>query len=106
MRHFVKKEICIELHKMGWYKPSRFFYEWIGATELEEAKTPFWYIDGITVYTGNQIKRELPKNVAVNENIKEIGYLPDDSLADKRARLLIYLLKNRIIENRFLIFGE
>ena len=101
MRQFVKKELCIVLHEMDWYKPSRFFYEWIGATEMEEAKSAFWYIDGVTMYTGNQIKRELPKNVAINENVSEIGYQLDDTLADKRARLLIWLLKNKFIENRF-----
>jgi len=101
MKKFVRKELCMELRELEWYKPSRFFYEWNGATEIDEAKSAFWYIDGITVYTGNQIKRELPKNVAINENVREIGYQSDDTLADKRARLLIYLLKNKIIENRF-----
>lgn len=103
MRQFVSKHLCMKLHEMGWYKPSRFFYEWTGATEMDEAKTAFWYIDGITMYTGNQIKRELPKNVAINENVKEIGYAPDDTLADKRAKLLIYLLEQKIIANRFKI---
>lgn len=101
MKQFVSKELCIKLHKMDWYKPSRYFYEWIGATEMDEAKSAFWYIDGVTVYTANQIKRELPKNVAINENVREIGYQSDDTLADKRAKLLIYLLEKNIIENRF-----
>lgn len=102
MRQFVSKYLCIKLHKLGFHKPSRFFYEWIGATEMDESKTPFWYIDGVTVYTANQIKRELPKNIAINENVVEFGIQETDSLADRRAKVLIRLIEDDVLVSRFI----
>ncbi len=62
-------------------------------------------LDNVNAYTATQIKRLLPKNVTVNENVKEIGYQLDDSRADKLARLLIYMIENKmiIVDERFMI---
>jgi hypothetical protein len=41
----------------------------------------------------------LPGNVAVNENVKEIGYRKADSMAEKKAKLLIWLLEKNLISS-------
>lgn len=97
-------KLSTELRELLWnegiFKPSKYFYEWTGATEIEETNDgrAYFFIDNINAYTVRQIKNILPKNVEVNENVKEIGYRSDDCEADKWARLAIYLLKNRMIK--------
>lgn len=86
---FVSKELCVKLKNIGFRNASKYYYEWIGSDEVEETRDgrAYYLPDNINVYT----------SVAINENVTEIGYKKDDSLADKRAKLLIWLAENGII---------
>lgn len=97
--NLVSKNLCILLKRLGFNKPSKYYYEYSGSDQIEETKDgKLYYLpDNINIYTSNQIKRSLPKNVAINENVIEIGYKKDDTLADKRAKLLIWLIENQAI---------
>lgn len=105
-KQFTSKEVSIRLHNLTFAKPSKYFYEWTGADRIDEFKSPCWYLDGINVYTANQMARELPKNCAINENVVEFGLLPTDNLATKRAKVICYLIEKGIMDNRFLLVSQ
>jgi hypothetical protein len=90
---YTNLELSIKLKKLGVTKPSRQYYEWTGSDKIEYATGYGYFVDNINCYTPTQMKRILPRNVAVNENVKEIGFQAGDSTADKLARLYIYLKK-------------
>ena len=94
---YTSLELSIKLKKLGVTKPSRQYYEWTGSDIIKYSNGYGYFVDNINVYTPIQMKRILPTNVAVNENVIEIGYKPEDSRADKLARLYIYLKENKII---------
>lgn len=95
---FTSLDVSIELHKYGFYVPSLYYYEWTGATEIEELTAPGWLEDSINVYTDEEMAAHFPKNVAVNENVVEFGIKPGDNDATKKARVMVHLLKNKIID--------
>jgi len=103
MKTFTDKEISIRLHKLTFAKPSKYYYEWTGATEIEELTSAGWLEDSINVYTAKQMARELPRGSAINENVVEFGLLPIDNLATKRAKVICYLLEHGIMKNRFIL---
>lgn len=88
---YTNLQLSIKLKELGVTKPSRQYYEWTGSDIIEYSKSYAYFEDCINCYTPIQMKRILPKNVEVNENVKEIGYQLGDSTADKLARLYIYL---------------
>ena len=95
---FTSLEISIELHKYGFYVPSMYYYEWTGATEIEELTELGWLEDSINVYTDEEMAAHFPSNVAVNESVVEFSIKPGDNEATKKAKVIVYLLKNKIIE--------
>ena len=100
-------ELSVKLKELGICKPSYYFYEWTGATdnELERATVWGYFPDNVNAYSATSLKRLLPKNVAVNENVREIGYQPTDNKADKLARLLIYMIDNNqiIMDEKYML---
>lgn len=94
---YTNLELSIKLKKLGVTKPSRQYYEWVGSDKVEYGAGYYYFTDNINCYTPTQMRRILPRNVEVNENVKEIGYQPGDSMADKLARLYIYLKEKKII---------
>jgi len=97
-RDFTSKEVSIELHKVGFYKPSLFYYEWTGAEKIEKLTEPGWLEDSINVYTEEEITESLPKNVGINPNVVEFGFKPGDNLATQKAKVMVYLLKNKMLK--------
>lgn len=95
---YTSREVAIELHKHGFYVPSMYYYEWTGATEIEELTEAGWLEDSINVYTEAEIDAYFPKNVAVNENVVEFGIKPEDNEATKKAKVMVHLLKTGIID--------
>jgi hypothetical protein len=89
------------LRYCGVVKPGKWFYEWTGATVVEKTtdNSEWYFEDSINAYTEAELDEMLPNNVAVNENIKEIGYRPGDSMAEKKGKLLVWLLENNLISN-------
>ena len=98
MNEFTSKEVSIELHKYGFYVPSINYYEWTGAITVVQQMESSWLEDSINVYTEAEIDKHFPKNVAVNENVVEFGIKPEDNNATKKAKVLVYLLKNKMVE--------
>ena len=94
---FCSKDLAIRLHELNFYKRSLYYYEWTGATEIEKATSPAWFVDSINVYTARQLKNAMPRNVDVNENVVEFGIKKNDTEVDKIAKVLIYLLQNKLI---------
>lgn len=94
---YTSLKLSIKLKDLGVTKPSRQYYEWTGSDIIEYATRYGYFVDNINCYTRTQMKRILPRNVAVNENVVEIGYKPGDSRADKMARLYIYLKENGLL---------
>lgn len=90
---FTSKEISIELHKLGFYLPSVHYYEWTGAERIQKLTSPGWLEDSINVYSENEMRNALPKNVAVNENVVEFRIKPEDNEATKIAKVIAYLMR-------------
>lgn len=100
-KEFCSKDLAITLHKLGFGKPSKYYYEWTGAIEIEEATGYAWFEDSINVYTARQLKNAMPTNVAVNENVVEFGIKKNDTEVDKIAKVLIWLLKNNLLNYKY-----
>lgn len=98
IKEFTNREVSIKLHELGFYLPSLNYYEWTGAEEIEELKESCWLIDSVNVYTVEDLKKVFPENVAVNENVVEIGIKKEDNEPTKMAKVLIYLKEKNIIE--------
>jgi len=97
---FTSKEVSIKLHELRFGKPSRYYYEWTGATEIEKATSSAWFEDSVNVYTARQMKNALPRNVAVNRNVVEFGIKDEDNEATQIAKVMVYLLKYNLIAVR------
>lgn len=68
--------------------------EW---TVADEFKHPSEFHEVYAAYNFSEIRAIVPHNVAVNENVNEVGYKFNDSPVDKWARLMVYLLKNKMV---------
>lgn len=49
-------------------------------------------------FTEEELDKIIPSNVAINFNVVEIKYVKEDYLVNNKARLLIYLLANKMIK--------
>jgi len=108
------KELAIKLHKLHVTKPSLFYWEWTGATKIErwENGKPDYCEDNICAYTVAELGEMLPTGLwsgkqndekivcwnqtfqtTLDEDIEFYG----DTEADARAKMLIYLLENKLI---------
>ena len=81
-----------KLHKLGIIKLSIFYREWTGAKEdeIEMRKKPDYCPDNINCYTVAELGEMLPDQKMPNKNNNETE-------ADTRAKYLIYLLENKLI---------
>ena len=116
------KELAIELHKLGITNPSLFYWEYTGSAKFErwENGEPDYCEDNICAYTVAELGEMLPAKIRVEgmrlylkiwrngeENLWSVSYcefdhgirhqLFSETEADARAKMLIYLIENKLL---------
>jgi len=100
-------ELCNQLHKLGVTAPSVFWRDWTGSKsdELEWAENfePYFCEDNVNAYSATELGEMLPNTEYClsrrEPNGKEwrCGNQIESTEADARAKMLIYLLENKLI---------
>lgn len=111
------KELAIKLHKLHVTTPSLFYWEWTGATTIErwENGEPDYCEDNICAYTVAELGEMLPMRYLAGHKIEfdednskivrcwnvstqKVSYeARANTEADARAKMLIYLMENKLI---------
>ncbi|MDR3473439.1 MAG: hypothetical protein P4M09_17410 [Devosia sp.] len=91
-----------------------FFYEWTGATEVEmwDSGEPEYCLDNINAYTVAELGEMLPLSCESGKNdacdwycatiANNLGWkeetFTENTEADARAKMLIYLIENKLVD--------